>query len=188
MASRSVAKLAWMLLALLIALHPALSQDAEEGCAHVVDATASLSADGITWTIAATVSSTETGWDKYADEWKVESEGIVLGTRTLAHPHVTEQPFTRSLSGIEIPDDVSVVTVSARDSVLGYCGDSFELRIRGDFDNEENTASDPTATPTAIGTNDGGASISGWDERETFVPSNFSTYDPSYSMQTMYPS
>ena len=34
-------------------------------------------------------------------------DGKVLGYRKLHHPHENEQPFTRSLSGVEIPDEVA---------------------------------------------------------------------------------
>jgi hypothetical protein len=44
----------------------------------------------------------------------------VLGERVLLHPHVDEQPFTRSLSGVAIPSDVEQVTVRAHDNVDGW--------------------------------------------------------------------
>jgi len=115
---------------MLILLLGVVSVQSQDGCAHVVDATASQSAGG-TWDFSAAVSSTEIGWDKYANAWKVENlDGDLLGTRELLHPHQNEQPFTRSLSGVVVPDDVSVVVLSAQDSVLGYCGDSFGLLIQ----------------------------------------------------------
>ena len=41
------------------------------------------------------------GWDHYANLWQVVGpDDSVLGERILLHPHDTEQPFTRSLSGI----------------------------------------------------------------------------------------
>jgi hypothetical protein len=43
-------------------------------------------------------------------------------TRTLLHPHENEQPFTRSQSGIAIPDGVTQVRVRAHDLVDGYGG------------------------------------------------------------------
>ena len=43
----------------------------------------------------------------------------MLGTRTLAHPHVDEQPFTRTLNHVEIPEEIDVVYVRAVDSVHG---------------------------------------------------------------------
>jgi hypothetical protein len=46
----------------------------------------------------------DAGWEHYADRWQVlDAGGTVLGERVLLHPHDTEQPFTRSQSGIEIP-------------------------------------------------------------------------------------
>jgi hypothetical protein len=103
---------------------------AHEGgaCAHVVGVDVEAGPSGYTFSV--TVSSTETGWDKYADLWVVRApEGSVLGERVLAHPHVEEQPFTRSQSGIQIPDDIAEVTVAARDSVLGFCGDEFTVLV-----------------------------------------------------------
>lgn len=77
-----------------------------------------------------TVRSADTGWDKYADRWEVRSpDGGVLGVRELTHPHETEQPFTRSLSGVAIPDEIAVVTVAAHDSVAGFCGEVQEIAL-----------------------------------------------------------
>jgi hypothetical protein len=70
-----------------------------------------------------TVQHDDTGWDHYADKWEVIApDGEVVGIRTLHHPHVGEQPFTRSLSGVRIEADVSNVTVRAHDSVHAYGG------------------------------------------------------------------
>ncbi len=101
-----------------------------EGCADVIDAT--ITDDGGTFTIAATVRSNDTGWDKYADAWQVwDAEGNVIGERVLTHPHENEQPFTRSQSGIVIPGELAEVTLSARDSVAGFCGEVFHLEVPG---------------------------------------------------------
>lgn len=70
-----------------------------------------------------TVQHADTGWDHYADKWDVlDPDGKVVATRTLHHPHVGEQPFTRSLSGVKIPADIAEVTVRAHDSVHAYGG------------------------------------------------------------------
>ncbi len=99
-----------------------------QGCADVVSA--SIEADSGGFTISATISSADTGWDKYADLWEVRTlDGVVLGERVLAHPHENEQPFTRSVSGVQIPIDVVEVVVVARDSVVGFCGDPFVMRV-----------------------------------------------------------
>jgi hypothetical protein len=77
--------------------------------------------EGGVWRFDVTVAHGDEGWDHYADAWRVLGPGgDVLGTRELLHPHVTEQPFTRSLGGIAIPDGVDAVTVRARDSVHGW--------------------------------------------------------------------
>ncbi len=91
------------------------------GEADVVDVRATPSADG--WRFDVTVEHGDTGWEHYADAWRVVGpDGAVLGTRVLAHPHVNEQPFTRSLAGVSIPGDVTTVTVEAHDSVHEWGG------------------------------------------------------------------
>lgn len=76
-----------------------------------------------TYRFDVTVAHDDEGWDHYADAWDVVApDGTVLGTRVLLHPHENEQPFTRSLSGVVIPDGISEVTLRARDSVHEYGG------------------------------------------------------------------
>jgi len=76
---------------------------------------------GATWRFDVTVRHGDTGWDHYADGWKVEApDGTELGYRKLLHPHEIEQPFTRSLSGVVVPDGISQVVVTAHDSVHGW--------------------------------------------------------------------
>ena len=77
-----------------------------------------------------TVAHADEGWDHYADLWEVRApDGTVLGSRTLHHPHVEEQPFTRSLSGVMIPEGVDTVTVCARDSVHDFGGACLDVAI-----------------------------------------------------------
>jgi len=76
-----------------------------------------------------TLSHSDTGWDDYADGWRVElADGTVLGTRVLGHPHVNEQPFTRS-SQVAVPDGVSEVFIRASDNVGGWADDTTEFTI-----------------------------------------------------------
>ena len=104
------------LIALLVA--PA----AGAGEADVVDGHA-VAEPGGTWRFVVTVAHADEGWQHYADRWEVVGpDGTVLATRELAHPHVDEQPFTRSLSGVSIPPGLDRVTVRAHDSVHGYGG------------------------------------------------------------------
>lgn len=75
-----------------------------------------------------TLSHPDTGWDDYADAWEVlDAEGNSLGIRELAHPHVNEQPFTRSLGGVKIPEGATSVFVRARDNVGGWSDELFEV-------------------------------------------------------------
>lgn len=85
-----------------------------------------------TYSFDVTVNHADTGWDHYADKWDVTApDGTVLGTRILHHPHVNEQPFTRSLSGVKVPSNVTRVTIRAHDSVHGYGGKEVSEEIGG---------------------------------------------------------
>lgn len=71
-----------------------------------------------------TLKHADAGWDHYADRWEVLTPaGKIIATRTLYHPHIDEQPFTRSLSGVKIPGSIRQVVVRGHDSVHGYGGD-----------------------------------------------------------------
>ncbi len=76
---------------------------------------------GDTWRFDVTVSHPDTGWDHYADGWRVlDMQGNELGLRVLHHPHEQEQPFTRSLGGVSIPSDMKQVQIQARCNVDGW--------------------------------------------------------------------
>lgn len=83
-----------------------------------------------TWSFHVTVSHPDTGWEDYADGWDILLEdGTVLKpdpsspfTRLLLHPHVGEQPFTRSQNGIQIPAGAAIVIVRAHDILDGFGG------------------------------------------------------------------
>ena len=90
--------------------------------ADVTAAQARQSAPGV-YQINVTVRHPDTGWDHYADRWEILDEaGAVLATRVLLHPHVNEQPFTRSLFGVTLPAGVTRIVLRAHDSVDGYGG------------------------------------------------------------------
>ena len=99
------------------------------GEADVLDVEITHSGDE-RYRVTVTVRHADEGWDHYADQWRVVApDGTVLGTRTLHHPHETEQPFTRSLGGVSIPADVDAVTVEARDSVHGRGGETITVQV-----------------------------------------------------------
>lgn len=98
------------------------------GEVEIVDASALPSASG--WTFRVTLRHGDEGWDHYADAWEVRGlDGAVFGTRTLFHPHENEQPFTRSLSGVVIPEGVTVVTIHAHDKVHGWSPDATTVAL-----------------------------------------------------------
>lgn len=89
-------------------------------------------ASGSDWQFSVTLEHGDTGWEDYADGWRIELEdGSVLGTRVLHHPHVNEQPFTRSLSGVVIPEGVSQVHIRARTNTDGWAEERFAYELGG---------------------------------------------------------
>jgi hypothetical protein len=92
------------------------------GKADVVDVKIKPMGNDI-YQFSVTVLHRDEGWDHYADKWDVVApDGTVLCTRTLLHPHVEEQPFTRSLDGVKIPGTVQNVIIRAHDSTHDYGG------------------------------------------------------------------
>ncbi len=88
---------------------------------------------GDAWHVSATLRHGDTGWEHYADAWRVVNEkGDVLGTRTLFHPHVNEQPFTRSQGGITIAEDTHIVFVEAHDKQHGWSPQRIQVDLRRD--------------------------------------------------------
>ena len=74
-----------------------------------------------TCAFSVTLEHADDGWDHYANQWDVMTlDGKVLKSRVLHHPHVNEQPFTRSLFAVAIPDGITQVKIRAKDSVHGY--------------------------------------------------------------------
>ena len=111
------------LLLIALAAAPAFAGDVE-----VVDATARREAGG--WRFDVTLRHEDTGWDHYADAWRIVGpDGAIYGQRTLLHPHVDEQPFTRSLGGVAIPEGVSRVLIEARDNMDGWSPRVLELPL-----------------------------------------------------------
>ncbi len=98
----------------LLSLLPAL---AAAGEVSIVDVRVECAAS---CTFSVTLEHDDEGWNHYADRWDVVTlDGELLKSRVLYHPHVDEQPFTRSLSGVAIPDGVKQVRIRARDSKHG---------------------------------------------------------------------
>ena len=113
---------------LLITTLLSYSSTAVAGQARIIDVNVTNNNGSFRFDV--TLEHADSGWDHYADGWEVVSPaGDVLGKRVLAHPHVNEQPFTRSLSGVQIPQDVKKVSIRAHDSVHGYNKEMFEVDL-----------------------------------------------------------
>lgn len=83
------------------------------------------------WVFHVTLKHNDTGWDHYADAWRVvTTNGKEIAKRTLYHPHENEQPFTRSLGDVQIPANVNEVFVEAHDKVHGWSKQRFKVKIR----------------------------------------------------------
>ncbi len=86
----------------------------------VIDNVRVTSEDGL-WSFDVTISHGDTGWDDFVDAWRIlDVDGNQIAIRELIHPHVDEQPLTRSLSGIELPDGATQVGIQVRDTVGGW--------------------------------------------------------------------
>ncbi|VAW69538.1 hypothetical protein MNBD_GAMMA09-2504 [hydrothermal vent metagenome] len=73
----------------------------------------------------------DTGWDHYANFWQVMGpDGKVLVERVLHHPHVNEQPFTRSSSRVTIAANIKQVTIKAGDKPNGLNSKVYKLTLR----------------------------------------------------------
>ncbi len=106
-----------------------MATGATAGEADVVDVKISQTSGG-SYSFDVTVRHADTGWEHYADSWEVlDNKGNILGTRVLVHPHVDEQPFTRSLSGVKIPAELTTVTIRAHDSVHKYGGKEMTVSV-----------------------------------------------------------
>jgi len=98
------------------------------GEADVLNVVIQKTSDG-KFRIDTTVEHDDTGWDHYADRWDVIGpDGAVLGSRILHHPHVGEQPFTRSLT-LSIPSHITSVIIRANDSVHELGGAEMEVEV-----------------------------------------------------------
>ena len=94
----------------------------------VIDAVAHST--GMGWNFDVTLAHGDTGWDHYADDWEiVDAAGKVFGTRILHHPHVEEQPFTRSLRHVMLPDGTREVFVRVKCSEHRWKDSGFKISL-----------------------------------------------------------
>lgn len=115
--------------ATLLATAAALLATAATADTPVVEAV-EATRTGAFWAFDVTLSHPDTGTEHYADAWDIHDlEGNPLGVRILGHPHVTEQPFTRSLPNVEIPEGVTQVVIRGRCNVDGWATEPFTFTL-----------------------------------------------------------
>jgi hypothetical protein len=77
-----------------------------------------------------TIRHADEGWSHFANGWLIFTPaGEVLGHRALAHPHVDEQPFTRSIRNVKIPPGIDTVILRANDSVHGESERKYVMKL-----------------------------------------------------------
>jgi len=83
-----------------------------------------------TYRFSVTLAHPDKSWDHYANIWQVETvSGEIIAKRILLHPHINEQPFTRSLSGVVIDSDVKEVVIVAGCTVDGIHSNKFTIAL-----------------------------------------------------------
>lgn len=85
------------------------------------------------YTFAVTVSSPDTGCDRYADWWEVITpKGELVYRRVLLHSHVDEQPFTRTGGTVAVQPQQEVI-VRVHLSPNGYSTIALQGTVESGF-------------------------------------------------------
>ena len=114
---------------LSLALSLILFTGARADMPEILEATAHRG--GMGWRIDVTLKHPDTGWDHYADGWEIlDKNGKRLGYRELMHPHVEEQPFTRALVNVMLPDGTREIFIRASCSLAGMSSERFSVSLR----------------------------------------------------------
>ena len=93
----------------------------------VINATASCQDNNCY--ITATLKHNDTSWKHYANKFDIIVDNIIIATRILHHPHIHEQPFTRSISNVKIPNNTKTITIKAHDLIHKYGGKEFIIKL-----------------------------------------------------------
>ena len=110
------------------------------GDADVTNVFAREESDGL-WTFHVSVKHDDVNWYDFADGWDVvlpdgssiKPDPFGQFTRHIRHPHVHEQPFTRTQKEIRIPEGVDRVKVRAHDKKHGWGGEEIEVLLNVRF-------------------------------------------------------
>ncbi|MFV2032471.1 MAG: hypothetical protein ACC663_08240 [Gammaproteobacteria bacterium] len=103
---------------------------AYSGEVTIVDVEVSCTKDCM---FSVTLQHADEGWEHYANQWDVVTlDGKLIKSRVLIHPHVDEQPFTRSLSGVKIPQGMKAVKIRAKDTIHGYARQEYIVELNSE--------------------------------------------------------
>jgi len=110
------------------------------GDANVTNVFAREESDGL-WTFHVSVKHKDVNWYDFSDGWDVVlPDGTAVKpdpfgqfTRHIRHPHVHEQPFTRTQKAVQIPEGVDRVRVRAHDKKHGWGGQEIEVLLNVRF-------------------------------------------------------
>ena len=106
------------------------STQSSAGGADVIDASAMRESNG-RYTVSATILHKDEGWKHYVNRFEVLTpDGKLIGARYLGHPHVNEQPFTRSATSVNVPEGINEIRIRAHDNVHGFSGKEFTLKLK----------------------------------------------------------
>lgn len=115
---------------MVFALGTCATQAQAQDYPDVIDASVTEVSPGV-YRFAATISSPYDTPERYADAFRIMSlDGKVeYGVRILWHDHASEQPFTRSLDGVSIPEGVDEIMIQGRDKANGYGGQTLSVSL-----------------------------------------------------------
>lgn len=123
-------RITWVVVSLVV-LPAFVHSQPEQRFPDVLEVEVRVAAPGV-FDFDVTISSPYDTPSRYADGFRVSTtEGKVLGERKLLHDHQTEQPFTRDLYSVKIPEGITKVVVQARDQKYGYGGKTVEVMLPG---------------------------------------------------------
>ncbi len=100
------------------------------GAADVIAATARQAADG-TWSFEVTMRCDDRGAAYFCDRFEILTPTArVIGVRRLLHDHTDEQPFTRDLQGVNVPNGFPRgVLIRGHHNIRGYEGATLKLDL-----------------------------------------------------------
>ena len=77
-----------------------------------------------------TIKHDDKNWNHYANGYEILTlDNKKLGKRVLHHPHINEQPFTRSIRDIKIPKNTNKVIIRAHDIIHGSGGEEVVIKL-----------------------------------------------------------